>query len=219
MRFVMAFVLLCPVISSSFEVEAQARRTFHAAGTAQRTGDAYRMRMSPSLLTAVPGFNFFPWYLGGPFAMEPDLFYRPFPWAAPIYPAPIIPAPIYLAPLYTPSPYIGIKQAKSLTLNGVEELSYRLGRLTKEIERMRREGRQAPQTAPEPALPPETTLLPTILIFRDGRRMEIQDYAIADQTLWVFMERGFTRIPVADLDLEATRDVNAPRGVRFPLPK
>jgi hypothetical protein len=217
MRFAMTFFLLCAVVSSSFEIEAQVRRDSHSPGTAQRPFDAARMRRSPSL-AAVPGFNF-PWYLGGPFVVESDLFYRPFSWAAPIYPAPIVPAPIYLAPLYTPSPYIAVKQAKSITLNRVEELSYRLGRLTKEIERMRREGRQTPQPAPESAPSLETTVLPTILVFRDGRRMEIQDYAIADQTLWVFMERGSTRIPITDLDLEMTRDVNAERGVRFPLPK
>jgi hypothetical protein len=217
MRFAMAFVLLCAVVSSSFKVEAQVRRSFLAAGTAERSIDVARMRRS--LVGAVPGFNF-PWYFGGSLAVEPDLFYRPFSWAAPIYPAPIVPAPIYLAPLYTLSPYIVAKQPKSITPNRVEELSYRLGRLTKEIERMRREGRKTPQeAAPEPAPSLETTVLPTILVFRDGRRMEIQDYAIADQTLWVFMERASTRIPITDIDLETTRDLNAQRGVRFPLPK
>jgi hypothetical protein len=217
MRFAMAFVLLCAVVSSSFEVEAQVRRNFLAAGTAERSIDVARMRRS--VVGAVPGFNF-PWYFGGSLAVEPDLFYRPFSWAALIYPAPIVPAPIYLAPLYTLSPYIVAKQPKSITPNRVEELSYQLGRLTKEIERMRREGRQTPQeAAPEQAPSLETTVLPTILVFRDGRRMEIQDYAIADETLWVFMERSSTRIPITDIDLETTHDLNAQRGVRFPLPK
>jgi hypothetical protein len=220
MRIAMGFVLLCAAVSSSFEIEAQVRRNFFAAGTTQRSIDTARMRRPPSVVAAVPGFNV-PWYFGGSF-VGPDLFYRPFSWAAPIYPAPIVPAPIYLAPLYTPSPYIVAKQTKSITPtpNPVEELSYRLGRLTREIERMRREGRQTPQEAePESGPSPETTVLPTTLVFRDGHRMEIQDYAIADQTLWIFMERGSTRIPITDLDLEMTRDVNAQRGVRFPLPK
>jgi hypothetical protein len=217
MRFVVAFVLLCAVVSSSFEIEAQVRRNSHSPGTAHQPLDAVRMRRSPSV-EAAPRFNF-PWDLGALFVLEPDLFYRPFSWAAPIYPAPIVPAPIYLAPLYTPSPYISFKQTKSITLNRVEELSYRLGRLTQKIEQMSREERQTPQTAPEPAPSLETTVLPTILVFRDGRRMEIQDYAIADQTLWVFMERGSTKIPITDLDLEATSDINAERGVHFPLLK
>jgi hypothetical protein len=176
------------------------------------------MRGLAPAIAAVPGFSF-AWYPGAPFLPGYDFFYRPFSWAAPIYPAPIIPAPIYLAPLYTPLPYIAAKQTRPVASNRVEELSYRLGRLTQEIDRLRREGRQTPQTAPEPEPSPETTTLPTILIFRDGHRIEIQDYAVAEQTLWVFMDRGSTRIPITDLDLEATRDVNAGRGVRFPLPK
>jgi hypothetical protein len=217
MRFVIAFFLLCAAVASSFEIEAQVRRNFNDAGTARRPINAGSMRRLPPVDAVVPAFNF-PWYFGA-LALEGDLFYRPFSWAAPIYPAPIIPVPIYLAPLYTPSPYIVAQQTKPGALNRVDELSYRLGRLTKEIERMRREGRQAPQTAPESAPSLDTTLLPTVLVFRDGRRMEIHDYAIADQTLWIFMERGSTRIPITDLDLEATRDVNAEKGVRFPLPK
>src|SRR5262245_20687080 len=201
MRFVGVFVLLYAVVSSSFEIEAQARRRCATP----------RIRSSSSF-EAVAGF-YFPWYLRAPF----DLFYRPFSWAAPIYPAPIVPAPIYLAPLYTPSPYISVKQTKSITSNRLEELSYRLGRLTKEIERIRPEGRQTPQSEPESAPPVESTVLPTILVFRDGHRMEIQDYAIADQTLWIFMGRASTRIPITDLDLKSTSDVNAERGVRFPL--
>jgi hypothetical protein len=200
MRFVMACILLCAVVSSSLEVEAQGR-----------------MRKPPPVAAIAPGVNF-PWYPGAPFGLPPDLFYRPFSWAAPIYPAPIVPAPIYLAPLYTLSPYIA-KQTKSIASNQTEELSYRLGRLTKEIERARRERQQTPQTETEPTPAPDIPVLPTILVFRDGHRIEIQDYAIADQTLWVFMGRGATRIPITDLDLETTRDVNAGRGVRFPLPK
>jgi hypothetical protein len=214
MRFRVALVLLCAVVSSSFEIEAQVRRNLRDAGTSRLMLDAARMRRSPSVAAVVPGFSF-PWYLAAPFVLEADLFYRPFSWAAPIYPAPIVPAPIYLAPLYTPSPYIVGKQTKP----ALDRVGERLGRLTREIEGMRREGRQTPKTPPESAPSPETTLLPTILVFRDGRRIEVQDYAIADQTLWVFMGRGSTRIPITDLDLETTRDVNAELGVRFPLPK
>jgi hypothetical protein len=217
MRFRVALVLLCAVVSSSPEIEAQVRRNLLDTGTAGRPLDAAGIRRSTSVARVVPGFNF-PWYLGAPYGFEADLFSRPFSWAAPIYPAPIIPAPIYLAPLYTLSPYLMVKQTKRAP-DRVDELSYRLGRLTREIEAMRREGRQTPPAAPESAPSLETTLLPTILVFRDGRRIEIQDYAIADQMLWIFMERSSTRIPITDLDLEATRDVNAAAGVRFPLPK
>ena len=158
---------------------------------------------------------------------KPGFFYEAFPWAAPIYPAPINPAPIYLAPLYTSVPYVSFESPIPST-SGVEELSYQVRRLTQEIRQMRskREIERTPakqgqtdQVAPESAPAPETTVLPTILVFRDGRRMEIQNYAIADQTLWVFAEQSTTKISLTDLDLEGTIKVNADRRSRFSRPR
>jgi hypothetical protein len=56
------------------------------------------------------------------------------------------------------------------------------------------------------------------LIFRDGRRMSILNYAIVGQTLWVLDEQNSTKIPLSDLNLEATQKENRGQGVRFPLP-
>ena len=58
---------------------------------------------------------------------------------------------------------------------------------------------------------------PTVLIFRDGHREEIQNYAIIGTTLWVLDERNSTKISVFDLDLDATQKENRSRGLRFPL--
>jgi len=49
--------------------------------------------------------------------------------------------------------------------------------------------------------------------------MEIQNYAIVGQTLWVFEERVATQISISDLDLDATQQANRSRGLRFPLPE
>jgi len=55
-------------------------------------------------------------------------------------------------------------------------------------------------------------------VFRDGRRSEVRNYAIVGRTLWVFTEQQARKIPVSDLDVEATKKVNAGRGVEVPLP-
>jgi len=49
--------------------------------------------------------------------------------------------------------------------------------------------------------------------------MEIQNYAIVGQILWVLDENAATKISVADLDLDATQRENRQRGLRFPLPQ
>jgi len=56
-----------------------------------------------------------------------------------------------------------------------------------------------------------------VLVFRDGRRQEIQSYAIAGTTLWIFGETEAVRIPLSSLDLEAMAKENLGRGIRsFP---
>jgi hypothetical protein len=58
----------------------------------------------------------------------------------------------------------------------------------------------------------------TILVFRDGRRSEIQNYAIVGQTLWMLTEQRARKVSMSDLDVEATRKLNADRGVEFRTP-
>jgi hypothetical protein len=60
--------------------------------------------------------------------------------------------------------------------------------------------------------------MPVVLIFKDGHRMEIQNYAIIGQTMWVLDERNSTKIPLSDLDLNATQSENRGRGLRFSIP-
>ncbi len=60
--------------------------------------------------------------------------------------------------------------------------------------------------------------LSTTLVFRDGRKMEIHNYAIVGQTLWIFDEKTAKKMTLAQLDLEATKRANAENGVMFVLP-
>ena len=60
---------------------------------------------------------------------------------------------------------------------------------------------------------------PMVLVFRDGHKQEIRNYAIVGQMLWDFGAKGTHKIPLSDLDLETTRKLNDERGVDFVLPK
>jgi hypothetical protein len=59
---------------------------------------------------------------------------------------------------------------------------------------------------------------PTVLIFRDQHKEEIQNYAIIGQTLWNFSPQRTEKIPLSDLDLPATTKENDERGLDFRLP-
>lgn len=66
-------------------------------------------------------------------------------------------------------------------------------------------------------------LPPAVLVYRDGHREEIPDYAIADGMIYVRgndWQNGYwtKRIPLSALDPPATLQANQQRGVKFLLP-
>jgi len=70
---------------------------------------------------------------------------------------------------------------------------------------------------------PAGELPPAVLVYRDGHREEIPDYAIADGVIYVRgnnWQNGYwtKRIPLSALDAPATMQANQQRGVKFMLP-
>jgi hypothetical protein len=71
-----------------------------------------------------------------------------------------------------------------------------------------------PVETPEP-VPDQPT---TVLIFKDGHKSTVQNYAIVGSTLFDFTDGRSRKIPLADLDLPATQKANDERGVDFQIP-
>ena len=66
-------------------------------------------------------------------------------------------------------------------------------------------------------------LPPAVLVYRDGHREEVADYAIANGVIYVranYWQNGYwtKHIPLAALDPAATMQDNQQRGVKFMLP-
>jgi len=74
-----------------------------------------------------------------------------------------------------------------------------------------RAGSGATLSAKEPAAA-------TVFVFRDGRRISAQSYAITGQTLWIFDEHAARKYQLADLDAAASEKANAANGVEFHVP-
>lgn len=67
--------------------------------------------------------------------------------------------------------------------------------------------------------PPAAPIMPaTVLVFRDQHKQEVQNYAIVGQTLWNFAPQRTQKIPLTDLDLQATIKANDDQGVSFRVP-
>jgi hypothetical protein len=67
----------------------------------------------------------------------------------------------------------------------------------------------------DPADPAQPT---TILVFKDGHQLEVENYAIVGQTLYDLTPGHARKVPLADLDLPSTEKQNDDRGVVFQLP-
>jgi hypothetical protein len=59
---------------------------------------------------------------------------------------------------------------------------------------------------------------PTTLVFKDGRRLEVGNYAIVGATMLDLTPGHPRKIALADVDLEATQKENEDHGVSFQLP-
>jgi hypothetical protein len=65
---------------------------------------------------------------------------------------------------------------------------------------------------------PEAPPPPTTLVFKDGHRLEVGNYAIVGATMFDLTPGHPRKIALADVDLEATQKENEDHGVSFQLP-
>jgi hypothetical protein len=100
---------------------------------------------------------------------------------------------------YSPSP----SRDDSGLQSDVQALSGKIDRLQADVEARNRPKEIEPATA---------------LVFRDKHVEEVRNYAIAGGTLWVLNESAAKRIPLAQLDVDATVKMNDDRGVDFQVP-
>jgi TolA-binding protein len=124
--------------------------------------------------------------------------------------------------------------------SAIDQLQQQVSRLTSAVEELQADRTESvkPAAAPrgkgKPTIPPkkvssvaptptaaasETDSAPmTVLVFQDGHRTEARNYAIVGQTLWIYTEQDSKKVPLADLDVNATKTANSDRGIVFQVP-
>jgi hypothetical protein len=150
------------------------------------------------------------------FALSPPYdYYRPFPAPMPVYSF-TIPAAV---PAYSPAREEE-PEVRQTAGQSELELAYQVGRLTQEVEQLRQEQalRASPQAQQIQPPQPATPSIPKVVIFQDGHRLEIRNYAIVGQILWVLDGQGCPKFSLSDLNLGATQKENRDRGVSLSLP-
>jgi hypothetical protein len=77
----------------------------------------------------------------------------------------------------------------------------------------------APRVEDPPAPESVVALQPTILIFKDGHKQQIGNYAIVGANLYDLTPGRRQKVAIADLDLVATQKANDDEGNEFKLPQ
>ncbi len=144
-------------------------------------------------------------------------------------------APVYV-PYAVPVPYAADEAGydddagAGYTDSGDPAMAYDSGAPVREASRARRTAAAPPPVRTEAAAPspaaepapeapaPVRTQPVTVLVFKDGHKAEVQNYAIVGDTLFEFSDNRTHKIQLADLDLTATQKANDDRGVDFQLP-
>ena len=108
--------------------------------------------------------------------------------------------------------------------SGYTDLSNEVGNLDAQVQQLRDENDSLQAELDESRRPPQPTVGPaiagsnepsTLLVFKDGHRLQVQNYAVVGQTLWILSPARANKIPLADLDLNQTIKINEARGVEF----
>ena len=121
---------------------------------------------------------------------------------------------------YYPSDNYPQEQAPAPADNSANvQLAVEMQRLSDEVEDLRNENRQAAAARPPGGSWTIQEQGAATFVFRDGRHITSQNYAIAGQTLWIFSEHTAHKYSLADLDRAATDQVNAANGVELHLPE
>jgi hypothetical protein len=106
------------------------------------------------------------------------------------------------------------------SVNGVPEVSEHAASGNVEVDSRDGAGSVAeagPEVAPDPP-EPVVAQPTTLLVFKDGHRSEVGNYAIVGDTLFDFSGDRARKILIADLDITATQKANDTAGVEFKLP-
>jgi hypothetical protein len=145
---------------------------------------------------------------GGPYSLPPAGVFSPFVYAS-----------MYnVQPLYTTQSDISVEQTRSRESTRTTERPNEIQMLTRKNQKNGERLRQPPDRQPEPpAQSAQSAGVSIVLVFRDGHQMEVQGYAIVGDILWFVTDQTSNKTSLSELDLDATKKLNAARGARFSI--
>jgi hypothetical protein len=103
-------------------------------------------------------------------------------------------------------------------------LGEQIQQLSDEVDQLRNQQQQAnaqpPASSPDAAPasePAEPQTPPLTLVLRDGQHLQVQSYAVVDQTFWDFTNPTTRKIPLSNIDMAASAKATEANGGEFPF--
>ena len=148
-------------------------------------------------------------------------FYADYPVQSLAYEAPASPVVIVQPGSAMPPPPEHSPEAVLIEWQGGQYVRSTGQQLTSAQDYSEAPSASAPHSPPGPTMP--GALSPTVLVYRDGRREQVNDYVIAGGNIYAqgnYYRDGYwsKQIQLAALDISATLKANEQNGVRFLLP-
>ena len=166
------------------------------------------MLLTPVLQAQIPFGS--PYYPG---AYYPAAYY---PGGSAYYPGADYPQPCYSQYPYACDPFSTFE-----TNQTINALSRRVQQLNETVQLLQAQiaatQTPLPQSSSVEATTPasERPAKPLTLIFKNGKCIPAQGYAIMGQSLWILTPGGSERVALSDLDMDATLRANSARGALF----
>ncbi len=104
-------------------------------------------------------------------------------------------------------------QASVMAENALGQQIQRLTAEISELKNSQQYDQQQAQSQQEPEPPPAP---PITVILRNGQQLQVQNYAVMNQTFWDFSSQPARRIPISTIDLAASTKATEAQGVEFP---
>lgn len=92
-------------------------------------------------------------------------------------------------------------------------LGDQINRLGAEVDQLKYGQPPAPPPQQQDPQPPQA---PVTLVLRNGQQLQVQNYAVMDETFWDFSAQPTRKIPIANIDIAASAKATIASGGDFP---
>ncbi len=132
-------------------------------------------------------------------------------------------APYYYPPDYADSYYGGapdydtsVDPNEQAAMMAQRALVDQVQRLSAQMAQMQYGQQAQPQQYAMQQEPPPPPQVPVTLVLRDGHQLQVQNYAVMDQTFWDFTRQPVRKIPLSSIDVAASAKATEAKGGEFP---